>query len=154
MTTPLKPPIPMEIKFAPPTNPNALNKLDAYLGISSQENISENETTYTKVHEIINKLREMIANNPEHHAEKLQKSYSLLEMQPRYNGESDDEFQVRLNKAIPAFSADKENSQLRFSNVLKEDAYIYLSKYTSRFNPVYSSNNEDLETEQGLRLTR
>lgn len=139
MTKLSMPPISKEIKFASPNDPNLSSKLIAYLERSSQKNLLENKTVYARLHESINELYEKIANNPEEHAIKLQESYRLLKMQPRYSGESDDEFRERLlqnTKASSTVISDKENSLLA-------EARKYLAKYAApRIKPVYALNVE------------
>ncbi len=151
-----------KIKFAPLSDLNQLKKLIIYHALlSSQGKLVDNKTIFAQFHAAmlgaINKLHEKIASNPEEHATKLQESYMTLKMQPRYSGESDDEFQERLsqhaNKANPTVSSEKEDSGLTYN----QDSYLYLSKYASfpRINPAYAQNNQDLETEQAaMRLTK
>jgi hypothetical protein len=145
----------LELKFAPPSNTNLLERLVTYSGVfSSQEKFSESKIV-AKLHETINELNERIANNSEEHELVLQKYYSKLKMQPRYIEESDDKFQERLsqqvNKVIP--SNDKESPWLTYV----KNAYLYLSKYAfyPKINSVYDPNSGTLETESSsMRLTK
>lgn len=81
--------------------------------------------------ELISLLHEITAEKPAEHALMLKESYALLKMQPRIVDESEDEFQERLlkhtTKAISTASDTEDDVWLKYS----DDAYEYLSKYSS-----------------------
>lgn len=105
--------------------------------------------------EMIDMLRAITAANAVEHETKLQKSYTLLNMQPWVDGESKEDFQSRLTdstidtrmnvKTIADADSVKTNDVLAYIN----DAYKYLRNFASpsSINQVPNSRVDKEETE-------
>lgn len=120
---------------------------------------NSNETEHTKVsngaEELLGMLREVTKKNPMEHEAKLQKSYTLLKMQPWVDGESKEDFQSRLtDSTIDTRMNVKTIADADFvktKDVLADidDAYKYLRNFASpsSIKPAPNSGADKEETE-------